>query len=275
MPIPEINLDLGATVQQPFAPSSAGSTPNRDKGKYPMDDIRDPTPCTLMYVKGRTSRTIKVAEATMMPSRKLHGQPIPTECEAVEVTMIREGREFEDLDYPDEDEGIEKLVDAKGTFILQPRKDITVKTRSTRIILPWSTDAGALLLQTCRSLLKTNIHQRQHLLLKTVKTQSSRRAQGEGRLLLLETLKAQSSRTTMSVGHFLLLLETLKAQSSRTTMSIGHLLLLLDTLKAQSSRTTVSVGHLLLLPKSQSSRTPRGKGWLLLLLKTKSSMTPR
>jgi hypothetical protein len=170
----------------------------------------------------------------------------------VEVTMIREGHEFEDLDYPDEDEAIEKLVDAKETFILRPRKDITVKTRSTRIVLPQSTDAGALLLQTCRSLLKTNIHQRQHLPHKTVKTQSSRRAQGEGRLLLLETLttqilKAKSSRTTMSIGHLLLLLETLKAQSSRTTMSVGHFLLLLETLKAQSSRTTMSIGHLLLL----------------------------
>jgi hypothetical protein len=63
MPSSEINLDLGATVQQPFASSSAGSTPNRDKDKYPVDDIKVPTPCTLMYVKGRTSRTIEVAEA--------------------------------------------------------------------------------------------------------------------------------------------------------------------------------------------------------------------
>jgi hypothetical protein len=53
MSIPEINLDLGATVQL-FAPSSAGSTPNKDKDKYHVDDIKDPTPCTLMYVKGKT-----------------------------------------------------------------------------------------------------------------------------------------------------------------------------------------------------------------------------
>jgi hypothetical protein len=44
MPSPEINLDLGATVQQPFALSSVGSTPNRDKDKYPIDDIKYPTP---------------------------------------------------------------------------------------------------------------------------------------------------------------------------------------------------------------------------------------
>jgi hypothetical protein len=110
MPIPEINLDLGATVQ-PFSMSSAGSTPNKDK--YPVDDIKDPTPCTLMYVKGRASRAIDVAEATVMPTHILHDQPVPTECAVVEVTTIREGCEFEDLDYPNEDEGIEKLVNAK------------------------------------------------------------------------------------------------------------------------------------------------------------------
>jgi hypothetical protein len=118
MPSPEIDLDLGATVQQPFALSSAGSAPNRDKDRYPMDDIKDPTHCTLMFVKGRISSTIEVAEAPVMPSRIHHGRPVPAECAVVEVTMIGEGHEFEDLDYPDEDVGIEKLVDAKGIFIL-------------------------------------------------------------------------------------------------------------------------------------------------------------
>jgi hypothetical protein len=136
MPSPEINLALGATVQQPFALSSAGSAPNRDKNKYPVDDIKNPTPFTLMYVKVRTSRTIKVAKATMMPSRILHGRPILAVCAVVKVTTIIEGHEFEDLDCPNEDEGIEKLVDANGTFILWPRKDIIVKTRSSSIVLP-------------------------------------------------------------------------------------------------------------------------------------------
>jgi hypothetical protein len=140
MPSPKINLDLSATVQQPSALSNAGSIPNRDKDMYPMDDIKDPTPYTLMYVKGMTSRTIEVVEATMMPSRILHGRPVLVECAVVEVTMIREGREFEDLDYPDEHEGIDKLVDAKGTFILWPHKDIIVKTRLSPIVSPRSTE---------------------------------------------------------------------------------------------------------------------------------------
>jgi hypothetical protein len=54
----------------------------------------------------------------MMLSRILHGRPVPAECAVVKVTMIREGRQFKELDYPDRDEGFEKLVDAKGTFIL-------------------------------------------------------------------------------------------------------------------------------------------------------------
>jgi hypothetical protein len=141
IPILEINVHLDATGQQPFAPSSASSAPNRDKDKYLVDDIKDPTPCTLMYVKGRTSRTIEVAETTVMPSHILHGRLIPIECAVVEVAMIREGHEFEDLDYPDEDEGIEKLVHAKGTFILWPCKDIIVKTHSSLIISPRSTEA--------------------------------------------------------------------------------------------------------------------------------------
>jgi hypothetical protein len=56
-------------------------------------------------------------------------------CVVVEVTMIREGHAFEDLDYPNEEEGIEKPNDAKGNFILWPRKDIIIKTRSSPIIL--------------------------------------------------------------------------------------------------------------------------------------------
>jgi hypothetical protein len=78
-----------------------------------VDDINEPTPCTLLYVKGKTLRTIKVAGTIVMATRIMHGRPIPSECAVVEVIMIREGHEFEDLDYPDKEEGIEKLKDAK------------------------------------------------------------------------------------------------------------------------------------------------------------------
>jgi hypothetical protein len=85
---------------------------------YPVDDINEPTSCTLLYVKGRMLRTIEVDDAIVIATRIMHGQPVPSECVVVEVTTIREVREFEDLDYPDEEEGIEKLKDAKRNFIL-------------------------------------------------------------------------------------------------------------------------------------------------------------
>jgi hypothetical protein len=114
---PQINLEVGtATPQVVPAPSSAGSTP--DNQKYHVDDNNEPTLWTLLYVKGRTLRTIEVADAIAMATHIMHGRHVPSECVVVEVTTIREGHEFEDLDYPGKEEGIEKLKDAKGNFIL-------------------------------------------------------------------------------------------------------------------------------------------------------------
>jgi hypothetical protein len=58
----------------------------------------------------------------------------------IEVTMIREDYEFEDLDYLDEEEGIEKLKDAKGNFVLWPHNYIIIKIQSSAIVLPHSRD---------------------------------------------------------------------------------------------------------------------------------------
>jgi hypothetical protein len=101
-----------------------------------MDDINESTPCTLLYVKGRMLRTIDAVDAIVMATCIIHGRPIPSECAVVKVTTIKEGHEFEDLDYPDEEEGIEKLKDAEGNFILWPCKDIILKTHSPSIVLP-------------------------------------------------------------------------------------------------------------------------------------------
>jgi hypothetical protein len=127
----EINFDVGGAVQ-PFTPSSAGSAP--DNQRYPVDDIKEATPCTLLYVKGRTLRTIEVTDAIVLPGRIFRSRLVPSECVVVEVTTIRDGPEFEDLDYPNKKEGIEKLKDAKGNFILWPRKDIILKTHSSPIV---------------------------------------------------------------------------------------------------------------------------------------------
>jgi hypothetical protein len=117
-----------------LAPSSVASA--LDHQKYHVDDINEPTPCTLLFVKVRTLRTIKVVDAIVMATHIMHGRSIPSECVVVEVTMIREGREFEDLDYLDEEEGIENLKDGEGNFILWSCKDIILKTYSSPIVLP-------------------------------------------------------------------------------------------------------------------------------------------
>jgi hypothetical protein len=78
----------------------------------------EPSPCILLYVKARTLRAIKVADAIVMATHIMHGRSVPSECAVVEVTTIREGREFDDLYYPDKEEEIEKLKDAKGNFII-------------------------------------------------------------------------------------------------------------------------------------------------------------
>jgi hypothetical protein len=83
-------------------------------------------------------RTIEVVDAIVMATRIMHGWPVLSECAVVEVTTIREGHEFEDLDYLDKEEGIEKLKVAKGNFILWPGKDIILKTRSSPIVSPQS-----------------------------------------------------------------------------------------------------------------------------------------
>jgi hypothetical protein len=67
VPVPEVNLDIGTG----FTPSSAGSA--LDKQKYPVDGIMEATPCTLLYVKGRTLKTIEVADAIVMSGRIMHG----------------------------------------------------------------------------------------------------------------------------------------------------------------------------------------------------------
>jgi hypothetical protein len=126
--VPQINLDIGTAPPQAVpAPSSVVSA--LDHQKYPRDDINEPTPCILLYVKGGMLRTIEVADATVMVPHIMHGWLIPSECTVVEVTTVRKGHEFEDLDNPDEEEGIEKLKDAKGNFILWPCKYIILKTR--------------------------------------------------------------------------------------------------------------------------------------------------
>jgi hypothetical protein len=128
--VPQINLDIIIW----FTPSSVGSAP--DHQKYHVDDINELTPCTLHYVKDKMIRTIEVANAIVMATRIMHARFVPSEYAMIKVSTIKDGHEFEDPNYLDEEEGIEKMKDAKQNFILWPRKDIILKTPSSLIVSP-------------------------------------------------------------------------------------------------------------------------------------------
>jgi hypothetical protein len=130
--VPQINLEVG-TATPHVVPALSGADSALDKQKYLVDEINERTACTLLYVKGRMLRTIKVADTIVMATHIMHGWHVPSECAMVKVTMIKEGHEFEDLDYRDE-EGIEKLKDAKGNLIMWPHKDIIIKTHFSPIV---------------------------------------------------------------------------------------------------------------------------------------------
>jgi hypothetical protein len=51
-------------------------------------------------------------------TRIMHGRLVLSECVVVELTTTREGHEFEDPNYLEEEEGIEKLNDVEGNLIL-------------------------------------------------------------------------------------------------------------------------------------------------------------
>jgi hypothetical protein len=81
--VPQVNLDLSTR----FTLSSVGSALSNQK--YQMDDIKEPTPCILLYVKASTLKTIKVVDAIVMANRIKHGWFGLSECAVVEVTTIR------------------------------------------------------------------------------------------------------------------------------------------------------------------------------------------
>jgi hypothetical protein len=95
------------TTTQPLPPlSSVGSM----VAKYPMDSIIEDTPCWLHVPIGRKGRIVNVAEGIAMVSHTLHHAPIPSDCVKVQVLKVVEDQYLDTkLDYPNEDEGIEKL----------------------------------------------------------------------------------------------------------------------------------------------------------------------
>ncbi|GJN04913.1 hypothetical protein PR202_ga22497 [Eleusine coracana subsp. coracana] len=107
--------------------SSHGSV--ADTNKYPVNDITENTPCSLhMTLSKRGNTLVKVADGIVIPGRTFHNVTIPHECARVQIVKVDENYLSCDLDYPDEDEGIETLEDVVNHFILWPRREIVIHT---------------------------------------------------------------------------------------------------------------------------------------------------
>ena len=127
--VPEIiqhGIDLADPPSHP--PSSHGSV--LDCGKYPVDDITENTPCTLHMTLGKRGKTLmKVEEGIAMPGHTFHTVPIPQECARVQIIKVIVDKYLTcEIDYPNEEEGIETLEDAINQFVLWPRPEIIIHT---------------------------------------------------------------------------------------------------------------------------------------------------
>jgi predicted metal-binding protein len=112
---PQINLDIGTG----FTLSSADSAPDNQKTIW-MTSMTHPF--TLLYVKGKTLRTIEVADAIVMATCIMHGGPVLSECVVAEVTTIREGHEFKTLTIQMKRRGLRSRKMLKGISSYGPVK---------------------------------------------------------------------------------------------------------------------------------------------------------
>jgi predicted metal-binding protein len=79
-------------------------------------------PFTLLYVKGKTLRTIEVVDAIVMATCIMHGGPVLSECVVAKVTTIREGHEFETLTIQMKRRGLRSRKMLKGISSYGPVK---------------------------------------------------------------------------------------------------------------------------------------------------------
>lgn len=97
--------------------------PMPDVPSYPVDDIKEDTPCRLLIPVRRTGKTIQVATGRAMPGRRFHCQDIPDDYAKVEVRTVNEDHRMYEIDFPTP-EDIVYLGDAVDQIILWHKKDI-------------------------------------------------------------------------------------------------------------------------------------------------------
>jgi hypothetical protein len=98
--------------------------------KYVVDNIIEDTPCWLHVPFGMKGKIIKVAEGIAMVGLIFHNAPIASYCAKVQVLRVIDDQYLDTkLDYPNEDEAIEKLQDVVNNFILWNKRDIFLKEK--------------------------------------------------------------------------------------------------------------------------------------------------
>jgi hypothetical protein len=98
--------------------------------KYVVDNIIEDTPCWLHVPFGWKGKIVKVAEGIVMVGRTFHNAPIASDCAKVQVFRVIDDQYLDtELDYPNEDEAIEKLQDVVNNFILWDKRDIFLKEK--------------------------------------------------------------------------------------------------------------------------------------------------
>jgi hypothetical protein len=79
----------------------------RQLPRYPVDDITEPTFCTLQMPFGRARKKKEVAQGVVQPPESgatYNGKPIPPDCALVDVVWVNPDFEHEELDFPTERE---------------------------------------------------------------------------------------------------------------------------------------------------------------------------
>jgi hypothetical protein len=85
--------------------------------KYAQDTIIEDTPCWLHVPFRRKGKTVKIAKAIAMVGRIFDNAPIASDCAKVQVLRVIDDQYLDTkLDYPNEDEVIEKLQDGCEQF---------------------------------------------------------------------------------------------------------------------------------------------------------------
>jgi hypothetical protein len=108
--VPKFHLYADSELEMRDQPMHHVSSAASTVAKYAVDSIIEDTPCWLHVSFRRKGKTVKVAEGIAMVGRTFHNAPIASDCAKVQVIRVIDNQYLDTrLDYPNEDEAIQKL----------------------------------------------------------------------------------------------------------------------------------------------------------------------